>query len=272
VAQELQVVSDASDPRLAPFRHLNEPSLRDRIEAAEGIFIAEGPGVVADLVGSRFRVRSVLLDSRRRHELQDVLDRIDAPILVASGPVIEGVAGFPFHRGVLAAVDRGPGLEPDQVVAGVSTVVVAEALNDHENLGALFRNARALGAGAVLLCPRCADPLYRRSVRVSMGAVLHLPYARLAHWPAGLGRLRGDGFTVLALTPDPAAGSLEALSLAPGERVALVVGAEGPGLTPAALGQADRLVRIPMSGGTDSLNVSTAAAIALYRLDGIRRE
>jgi tRNA G18 (ribose-2'-O)-methylase SpoU len=181
------------------------------------------------------------------------------------------ITGFRFHRGALAAAQRLPAPAVDGLLAPpASLVVVVEGVNDHENLGALFRNAAALGLDAVLLSPTCADPMYRRSVRVSMGHVLHVPWTWLAPWPAGLGQLKAAGYRLVALTPDPAEPSLDQLRGAGPDwlsgPVAVLVGAEGPGLSAAARQAADARARIPMAAGVDSLNVATAAAIAFHRL------
>ncbi|MHB1929268.1 MAG: TrmH family RNA methyltransferase, partial [Acidimicrobiales bacterium] len=178
--------------------------------------------------------------------------------------VLRRTIGFDLHRGVVALGRRLPPREVGDLLDAAGPLVVAEGLNDHENLGALFRNAAALGAGGVVLDPRGADPLYRRSVRVSLGHVLGVPWARCADWPADLDRLRAAGWRVVALTPSPRAQPLRGVT--GGARTALLVGAEGPGLTVGALAGADEAVRIPMAGGVDSLNVATAAAIALYHL------
>jgi tRNA G18 (ribose-2'-O)-methylase SpoU len=174
------------------------------------------------------------------------------------------VVGFHLNRGVLAVADRAARPEAADLVRDARLVAVLEGVNDHENLGALFRNAAALGVDGVLLGPRCADPLYRRSVRVSMGHVLRVPFTELpGPWPDSLELLRAAGLRIAALTPAPAAEPLAAAGLG-GQRVALLLGAEGPGLTAEALAAADVRVRIPMATGVDSLNVATAAAVAFH--------
>jgi len=184
-------------------------------------------------------------------------------VFVADRAVMGAVAGFDIHRGAVAIAGRLPLPPLDRLLDGARTIAVLEGINDHENLGALFRNAAGLGVDAVLLGPRCADPLYRRSVRVSMGHVLRVPFARLPSWPELRSALAG--FTVLALAPHPP--SMPLSTVDPSEpRLALLLGAEGPGLTAEALAAADARVRIPMASGVDSLNVATAAAIALYHL------
>jgi tRNA G18 (ribose-2'-O)-methylase SpoU len=230
--------------------------------------IAEGVPVVRRLLGSPYPVRAVLGVPARVAALRADLDPLDVPVYLGSADLMARVVGFHLNRGVLASADRAPQPALPALLAGARRVLVCEGINDHENLGALFRNAAALGVDAVLFGERCADPLYRRSVRVSMGHVLRVPFGTLpalAAWPAGLGLLRAAGFTVLALTPRPEATALAEVDGTAG-RLALLVGAEGTGLTEPALAAADARVRIPMADGVDSLNVATAAAIALYAL------
>jgi tRNA G18 (ribose-2'-O)-methylase SpoU len=191
-----------------------------------------------------------------------VLDHLDAVVYVVSPEVMRGTVGFDLHRGAVAAVDRYPLPAIATVLAGARRVAMLERVNDHENLGALFRNAAAFGIDAVLLCPQCSDPLYRRSVRVSTGLVLTVPWTRADPWPAAVDRVRQLGFTVLALTPGPDAVPINAVPITDGERIAMLVGAEGPGLSPEAQAAASSRVRIPMAPGVDSLNVAVAAAVA----------
>ncbi|HEX6421123.1 MAG TPA: RNA methyltransferase [Acidimicrobiales bacterium] len=253
------------DP-LDDYRALNDPARRREVERRGGYFVVEGLLALEVLLTSPYPVRSVLADERQARRVEALVGG-RAPVIVRPRHEVAAVAGFDFHRGVLAAADRLPLPAAADLVAGARLVVVVEGLGDHENLGALFRNAAAFGADAVLLDPTTADPLYRRSVRVSLGHVLRVPWTRLAPWPTGLRQLRDRGIAVLALTPDPGAEPIDDLAAPtlPGP-VALVVGAEGPGLTGAALAAADRRVRIPIAPGVDSLNVATAAAIALHRL------
>ena len=229
--------------------------------------MAEGGLVVRQLLRSPYRLRSVLVTAHGMGQLGEELDRVAAPVYVVDQPLIERVCAFHFHRGALASADRGPARTVEDVTGGAGLVVVAEGVNDHENLGALFRNAAAFGVGAVVLDPTTADPLYRRSIRVSMGHVLRTPFARAGagDWPSRtLAALRDAGFEVLALTP--AADAVDLRDVAPRPRQVLLVGAEGPGLTEPALAAADRRVRISTAPGVDSLNVATAAAIALHHL------
>jgi tRNA G18 (ribose-2'-O)-methylase SpoU len=202
---------------------------------------------------------------RRLRELAGDLAGVDAPYYRAAADVMASVVGFHLNRGVLASASRPPELTVPQVLDGARTVAVLEGVNDHENLGSIFRNAAGLGVDAVIFGMGCADPLYRRAVRVSMGHALLVPYAWTNRWPHDLQVLRDNDFRLLAMTPDPAAQTLaEAMSTAADEKVAILVGAEGPGLTETVMRASDVRVRIPMSRGTDSLNVATAAALAFY--------
>jgi tRNA G18 (ribose-2'-O)-methylase SpoU len=226
--------------------------------------VVEGVLALEALVASPYRIRTVLAAARRADEVRALVgDR--APVAVRSDAEVADVAGFAFHRGVLASADRRAPPDPGTLLRAGGTVVVTQGLNDHENLGALFRNAAAFGVDAVLLDPTTADPLYRRSVRVSLGHVLRVAHARIPPLPGGLGVVRAAGLEVVALTPAPGAAPVRTL-VPGGPPVALVVGAEGPGLTPGTLAAADRRVRIPLAPGVDSLNVATAAAVAFHRL------
>jgi tRNA G18 (ribose-2'-O)-methylase SpoU len=256
------------DP-LADYAALNDPAARRRMERAGGYFIVEGPFALRELARSRYEVRSVLTSPKAEERARALLGdagRHDVPVHVVPPDEIERVTGFAFHRGILASATRLPLPGPREVTPGARRIAVLESLNDHENLGALFRNARAFGVDAVLLDPTTADPLYRRSIRVSQAHVLHVPWTRTGPWPAALDDLKADGFTLVALTPGPAATPIDEVAAASPDRLALLLGAEGPGLTPQALAAADVRVRIPTSPTVDSLNVATAAAIAFHRL------
>jgi tRNA G18 (ribose-2'-O)-methylase SpoU len=263
------VIDDPGDARLADYRHLNDARFRPQVEAPgatgtyRGYFVAEGLTVVERLIRSGRPVRSLLVDPARLARLDTATVDADVPIYVATQAVLEAVAGFPVHRGALAAADRWPLPESAGLLAVSRRIAVLEGVNDHENLGALFRNAAGLGVEAVMLDPRCCDPFYRRSVRVSMGHVLTVPWTRLEPWPAALGAVRDAGFTVLALTPTAGAEPIDAIGDLP-DRIAVLLGAEGPGLSAGALAASDRLVRIPMTPGVDSLNVASAAAVAFW--------
>lgn len=261
-------VTDPADPRLADYRSLTDVALRSRTEPAAGLFIAEGELVIRRALRAGYRPRSAVLARRWLDALLPVLAEAgaEAPVYVAEPDVLEQVTGFHVHRGALAAFARKPLPTPAELLAAARRVVVVENLNNPTNLGAVFRSAAALGMDAVLLDPRCCDPLYRRSVRVSMGEVFAVPHARLAGWPGSLAGVREAGFRLLALTPDADALPVDALAPAPGDRLALLLGAEGPGLSAAAIAEADEAVRIPMAAGVDSLNVAAAAAVAFYVL------
>lgn len=251
---------------LDDYRALNDPELRRRVERHGGYFVVEGTFAVEELLRSRYPVRSVLASTRKEAAVRALLARSprpDVPLLVLPEPDLADLAGFAFHRGVLAAADRVPLPDPAALVRDATRVAVLEGLTDHENLGALFRNAAAFGVDAVLLDATTADPLYRRAVRVSVGHVLHVPWTRTDDWPAVLA---AHGFTTVALTPDPAAITIDDLALDPPGRIAFLLGTEGPGLTSDARKAADVAVRIPIRPGVDSLNVATAAAIAFHRL------
>ncbi|GAB2744867.1 RNA methyltransferase [Amycolatopsis magusensis] len=232
--------------------------------------IAEGTVVVRRLLESAYPVRALLGVQRRIEELTEELAPAEVPAYVTPAETMADVVGFHLNRGVLAVADRAPQPDARELVARARKLAVLEGVGDHENLGSIFRNAAALGIDGVLIGPGCADPLYRRSVRVSMGNVLRVPFARLEPWPDGLGLLRDHGFRVAALTPRPGSVDLRELRAPALERVAVLVGSEGPGLTEEALAAADLAVRIPMAEGVDSLNVATAAAVAFYELGGAR--
>lgn len=266
--QRQERVADPSDPRLADYVALNDPQQRRAVERRGGYFIVEGMVAIERLLHNpRWRVRSLLLLDTLANRLAHHLRALPAPVLVAPSEVLRSVVGFDLHRGALAAVDRPVALAAERLIAGAPLMVVTEGLNDHENLGSLFRNAAAFGVGCVLLDPTTADPLYRRSVRVSTGHVLDVPFASTAPLPAGLDVLRDAGATVVALTPSAGATDIREID-PPSEThpVALLVGAEGPGLTARTLAAADLRCRIPMAPGVDSLNVATAAAVALSHL------
>jgi tRNA G18 (ribose-2'-O)-methylase SpoU len=267
----IERVSEAADPRLADYVQLTDVKLRKSLESAHGLFVAEGEKVIRRALAAGYPPRSLLLAERRLAGLADVLDTCPAPVYVVPDPVAEQVTGFNVHRGALASLTRRPARQTGDLLAGARRIVVLEDIVDHGNVGGIFRCAAALGVDAVILSPRCADPLYRRAVKVSMGAVFAVPYARMTDWRGGLAELRGAGFRLLALTPDQSAVPIAALP--PGERAALLLGTEGDGLSSRWLHEADQAVRIPMApsalaAGVDSLNVVAAAAIACHLLAG----
>lgn len=267
-------ITDPADPRVDDFRDLNSVDRRPDLPGGKGLVIAEGVLVAQRMLASRFTPHAFLGTDRRLAELSagigqepapSGLSAVPAPYYRAPAEVMAQIVGFHLNRGVLAVARRPVELAVNDVVAGARTVAVLEGVNDHENLGSIFRNAAGLGVDAVIFGAGCADPLYRRAVRVSMGHALLVPFARAGNWPADLYRLRDNGFRLLAMTPNPQARTLaEAVDALADEKVAVLVGAEGPGLSDAALWAADLRVRIPMSRGTDSLNVATAAALAFY--------
>ena len=256
-------ISDPSDPRLADFRHLRDVQLRQSMEAEHGLFLAEGEKVVRRAVAAGFPVRSFLMAPRWLEGLADVMEATDAPCYVLPEALAEEVTGFHVHRGALASLARTPLPSVGEVLEGARTVVVCEEIVDHTNLGAVFRGAAALGVDAVLLAPRCTDPLYRRAVKVAMGAVFALPWTRLPDWYDALPLLGEHGFTTVALTlaedSVPIDQAVDGL-----EKVALVLGSEGHGLSSHWEHTADRRAIIPMRAGIDSLNVAAAAAVACY--------
>ncbi|MCK5929119.1 MAG: RNA methyltransferase [Nocardioides sp.] len=256
-------MADPADPRLADYRDLRDVQLRRALEAEHGLFLAEGEKVVRRAVEGGFEARSFLMAPRWLDGLADVLDASDAPCYVLSEALAERVTGFHVHRGALASLHRRPDPSPESVIEGARFVLVLEDLVDHTNVGAAFRSGAALGVDAVLLSPRCADPLYRRAVKVGMGAVFSLPWTRVPDWYDALPTLAGHGFTSVALTLAPDAVPLEE-AVAGLDRVALVLGSEGQGLTSRWEQSADRRAIIPMAAGIDSLNVAAAAAVACY--------
>ena len=257
-------VTDPADPRVADYVGLTDVVRRSKHEPAAGFFLAEGELVMLRALRAGYVPRSLLVAANRLATLPPELRELQCPTLVASYDVLEAVTGFDVHRGALGSFGRSPLPTAAQVLAGSRRVVVLEDVNNHTNLGAVFRSAAGLGMDAVLLSPTCCDPLYRRAVRVSMGEVFALPYAYLPAWPDGLAEVRRAGFRLLALTPEPGATSLSDVELGADERVALLLGAEGPGLSEQALAGSDLRVRIPMSAGVDSLNVAAAAAVACW--------
>lgn len=266
----IERIQDLDDERLADYAHLREPSRRMGLERAGGFFTVEGRLSVEALLASPYRVRSILVAEEHATRVATTLGP-DAVVLAVPSAAMTEVTGVHFHRGVLAVGERGDLPAAADLVARSGRILVLEAVNDHENIGALFRNAAAFGVDCVILDPTSADPLYRRSTRVSLGHVLRVPFARVSEqeWPSALSDLALAGITTVGLTPSVAAEPLGRLVADGPERVALVLGAEGPGLTHLALAEVHRQVRIPMAAGVDSVNVATAAAIALAALYGL---
>lgn len=266
----IEHVGDAADPRLADYRELKDAAARRRIEGDE-LFVAEGPTAIDRLVASGHRVRSVLVAEPKLAKLAGLLERAlraGAPVYAVPPDVLRAVTGFDLHRGAIAAADRRPALALDDVLATARTIAVLEGLNDPENLGAIARSARALGVDALVLDPTCIDPYTRRTVRVSMGEVLLLPSWRAApgDWPERtFERLHAAGFETWAMSP--ASDGDDVWALARPARLAILLGAEGPGLSRRALHAARRAVRLPIHADVDSLNVAAAAAVAFAIAD-----
>jgi len=290
---QLIPITDAGDPRLADYVRLRDVQLRQHLEAERGLFIAEGEKVVRRAIESGCRPRSFLMAERWLAGLSDVLDSApDVPCFVVTEDLAEHVTGFHVHRGALASLHRRALPTVEAVIAGARRIVVLEDVVDHTNVGALldfslrpswqrriailedivdhanvgaaFRSAAALGVDGILVTPHCADPLYRRSIKVSMGAVFKVPWTRIEPWPDAIELLRTEGFTVAALTLAQDSISLDEFSTQDHAKLALVLGTEGPGVRVRTAAAADLRVRIPMYAGVDSLNVASAAAVAFY--------
>lgn len=260
-------VDDPGAEHLRDYFSLTDVALRRVVEPERGLFMAESDKVIRRALGAGYRLRSLLMTPRWVGQWPDLLHTAreqGAPVYVAAPGVAEAMTGFHLHRGVLAAMHRPrlPALE--EVVRGARRVAVLEDVVDHTNVGAVFRSAAALGVDAVLVTPRCADPLYRRSVRVSMGTVFQVPWTRIDPWPQGVARLQELGLTVAALALSDDSVPLDALEQDPPDRLALVLGTEGDGLARPTVQAADLVVRIPMGGGVDSLNVAAASAVAFW--------
>jgi len=276
-----EYIGSTDDSRLALYHEMSDAELM----RSRGLFVAEGRLVVRRVIeDGRYRVQSVLVSEAARRSLEQTLESVarDVPIYVCHANDFLGITGHNIHRGCLALVERPPARAVEALLRNVAqafrpasgnaglkpcaTLVILEDVANADNVGGVFRNAAAFGAGGVLLSPACCDPLYRKAIRTSMAAVLHVPFARAGDWPEALSHVRTAGFTIVALTPREPSETLDAFrSRARPDRVALVVGAEGAGLTPRVESSADHRVRIPISDGVDSLNVAVAVGIALYR-------
>src|SRR4051812_3193574 len=259
-------VESADDDRLADYRNLTDVALRTKLEPPHGLFIAESELVIRRALEAGYRPRSMVMAPEWLGRVGGLIDDVHAPVYAASYDVLRRLTGFNVHRGALASFHRKPLPSVAEVVAGARRVVVLEDLVSHTNLGAIFRCAAALGMDAVVLSPSCADPLYRRSVRVSMGQVFAVPYARAERWPGVLAELRSSGFAVAAMTPGAGSVPLDEPAYTPDDRVAVLLGTEGAGLSDGALAHADARLRIPMSAAVDSLNVAAAAAVTFWVL------
>jgi len=257
-------IGDPGDPRLSDYVGLTDVHLRRSLEAEHGLFVAEGDKVIRRAIAAGYPLSSLLVAEDKLAAAADLVDQAQAPVYVVPTPVAEQLTGYHVHRGALASMRRKPLPPVAEVLADAIRIVVLEDIVEHANVGSIFRCAAALGFDAVILAPRCADPLYRRSVKVSMGAIFAVPYARMPDWQAGLAEIKAAGFSLLALTPLPDAVPIDQVPAA--GRLALLLGTEGDGLSARWLDAADVAVRIPMHRGVDSLNVAAAAAIACYLL------
>lgn len=262
-------IDDPRDERLSDYRDLTDVALRRVREPAEGLYIAESAKVIRRALAAGHRPRSVLVQEKWLSDAAGLLEGAatpNVPLYVVSDAVAEALTGYAVHRGALASMHRPALPSVADVVAGARTVLVLEDIVDHTNVGAAFRAAAGLGAAAVLISPRCADPLYRRSVRVSMGTVFQVPWTRLPEWPEAGDLLHEAGLHLAALALADDAVTLDDFVARRPSRVALLMGAEGDGLSRRALETADTIVTIPMAGGVDSLNVAAASAVALWAL------
>jgi tRNA G18 (ribose-2'-O)-methylase SpoU len=262
-------ITSADDDRLTDYVSLTDVALRRRTEPERGLYIAESEKVIRRALQAGHRPRSYLMAQRWVTDLADLVADAEAdgvPVFVGEHDVIEQLTGFHLHRGALASMQRPELPTVAALVAEARRVLVLEDVVDHTNVGAVFRSAAALGIDAVLVTPRCADPLYRRSIRVSMGTVFQVPWTRIDPWPGGIADLQRSGFTVATLALADDAVSLDELAASPPERLALVLGTEGDGLSHHTLAAADLTVTIPMAGGVDSLNVAAAGAVAAWAL------
>ena len=255
----------ADDPRVSDYTRLTDTSLRRLREPAEGMYIAESSKVLRRAIDAGHQPRSFFLADKWLPDLQDILNRFpEVPAFVGTPGILEEITGFHLHRGALAAMQRPQPLELAPVLATARRIAILEDIVDHTNIGAIFRSAAALGVDAVLVSPQCADPLYRRAIRVSMGTVFQVPWLRLQDWPGALAELRTAGFTTAALALEEDSLTLQELGARRHGRLALVLGTEGDGLSRSTLAEVDVTVRIPMQGGVDSLNVAAASAVAFW--------
>jgi tRNA G18 (ribose-2'-O)-methylase SpoU len=265
----VECVERVDDERLADYVGLTDVALRSRREPELGLYLAESDKVIRRALDAGHRPRSLLLTDRWLMPLAPLVERVEAlgaPVFTGTPELLESITGFNVHRGAIASMHRPPLPDVEELLADARRVVVLEDVVDHTNVGAAFRSVAGLGADAVLVTPRCADPFYRRAVRVSMGTVFQVPWTRIDPWPGSVATLHDLGFTVAAMALGAAAVPLDVLAADPPERLALILGTEGDGLAPATVAAADLAVRIPMRGGVDSLNVAAATAVAVWAL------
>lgn len=265
----LERIADQDDARLDDYRGLTDVALRRVLEPAGGLYMAESAKVIARALRAGHRPRSVMTAEKWLDDVTELVGATDTAVYVVPDEVAERVTGYTVHRGMLAAMHRPVLPSVADVIAAApsrSRIAVLEGLVDHTNVGAVFRSAAALGIDAVLVTPRCADPFYRRSVRVSMGTVFQVPWTRIESWPQGLEELQGAGYVVAGMTLGDGAITLDELVAEDHERVAVVFGTEGHGISRSADRRLDRRVTIPMMGGVDSLNVAASSAVAFYAM------
>lgn len=266
LTQQIQQIQSLEDPRLDDYLRMTDVRLRTRLEPERGLFMAESFEVIQRAMDAGMRPRSFLMSPRWLEKFAPLYSQFrDVPVLVGEEAMLEEITGFHLHRGALAAMHRPTLPDVSGILAGARTIAVLEDIVDHTNVGAMFRSAAALNVDAVLVTPSCADPLYRRSIRVSMGTVFQVPWTRLPTWPGGIDLLHEAGFNVLALALTEQAVPLDTADLGADRKVAFVLGAEGHGLKPATLRAADQHLIIPMSAGVDSLNVAAASAVVFWQ-------
>jgi len=262
-------ITDPGDERVRDYFTLTDVALRTKVEPERGLYLAESEKVIRRALAAGHRPRSFLMGKRWITDLSDLVEQAESqgvPVYFAQAGVIEAMTGFHLHRGALASMHRPPLVTPQSLLRDAARVIILEDIVDHTNVGAVFRSAAALGVDAVLITPRCADPLYRRAVRVSMGTVFQVPWTRIEPWPSGLQVLRDHGFTVAAFALGDGAISLDDLAANQPDRLAMVFGTEGDGLSRLAVKGADLVVKIPMAQGVDSLNMAAASAVAIWAL------
>ncbi len=260
-------ISDLSDPRLADYSHLTDVALKKARGSEHGLYLAESALVLERALGAGHQPRSVLALGGTVKEAVALVGE-DVPVFSGPGELLAELTGYILHRGLIASMNRPALPDPDELLARARRIVIVENVADPTNVGAIFRSAGAIGADAILVTPRCSDPFYRRAIRVSMGTVLQVPWTRVGDWSSTRELLIRHGFHVAALALTPDAVSLRDFDGASHERLALVLGAEGPGLTDDALAASDTVVQIPMMHGIDSLIVAAASAVALWALSG----
>lgn len=259
-------ITSLDDPRLADYAHLTDVALKKARGTEHGLYIAESLLVLQRALAAGHEPRSVLALGASVDDAIAALGDRDVPVFSGPGELLEELTGYVLHRGLIAAMHRPALPSVESLLEGATRIVILENVADPTNVGAIFRSVGAIGADAVLVTPRCSDPFYRRSIRVSMGTVLQVPWTRVGDWAATRALLSASGFHIAALALTPDAVSLRAFAADTPQRVALVLGAEGEGLTAEAIAAADTVVRIPMAHGIDSLNVAATAAVAMYAL------